>query len=125
MSPSLADCLGWGSGYCTRLPDGGATAAGIGSPGSLACGSGILIEADTSKRQATAAVTMIKIGGTKMAGCTRMAAAPFRQVVRILSTTTAPATPAADSRGPCPMRPLLRARRSAACRCCAVSPGSR
>jgi hypothetical protein len=72
-----------------------------------------------------AAVTMIRIGGTKMAGCPRMAAAPFRTVVRILCTITAPATPAAGSRGPCPMRPLLRARRKAACRCSAVSPGTR
>ena len=60
-----------------------------------------------------------------MAGCPRMAAAPFLTVVRILCTIMAPATLAAGRRGPWPMRPLLRARRKAACRCAGVSPGSR
>jgi hypothetical protein len=43
---------------------------------------------------------MIIIGGTKMAGCPRMAAAAFLSVVRILSTIMAAASPATGRRGP-------------------------
>lgn len=58
-------------------------------------------------------------------GCTRIAAAPFLTVVRTRSAAMAQANWTAGSRGPCPMRELLRARYRAARRCAMVSPGSR
>ena len=72
-----------------------------------------------------AAKPTITTGGTKMAGCARIAPAMFLRVVRIPSAMTAPATPAVGSPGPCPTRALLRALRNAARRCIVVSPGKR
>jgi hypothetical protein len=69
--------------------------------------------------------TMMIIGGMKIAGCMRIAASPFLTVVAILSAATARATPSAGSAGPWPTRAALLARRRAAFRCGAVSPGSR
>ena len=72
-----------------------------------------------------AASTKITIWGMKMAGCPRIAAAVLRTVFLIASAITAPVTPAAGSRGPCPTRELLRARRRASRLCITVRPGSR
>ena len=69
--------------------------------------------------------TMMMSGGMKIAGCMRIAASPFLTGVAILSAATARARPGAGSAGPWPTRAALLARRRAAFRCAAVSPGSR
>ena len=51
-----------------------------------------------------AADSRTAIRGTNMAGCTRIAPAAFRTVVRILSAIMAQPSPAADREGPWPMR---------------------
>lgn len=89
------------------------------------CGGRNRIEKDTSRTYVRATDTMMINGGMKIAGCMRIAASPFRTVVAILSAATARARPSAGRAGPWPIRDALLARRMAAFRCAAVSPGSR
>jgi len=71
----------------------------------------------------TAAAEKKTTGSVLPAGCSRTTAAQVRAAARIRSTASAIISVPAGTRGPWPIRPLCRIRRSAARRCSGVSPG--